>query len=174
MIKFAVWMKRFRSQNSFLMRQAGMTTGLIISSQLSQPDAVPLQSPTYLVRNTLNEKLKEDLKSIVWLALVDGHGKGKTQLAISIYQEFEDPFRCWISLRNQGSITSKHFREQIFRWLIQLTEEPDLWFQYIYGRVPFSTIIGTIAELVKQKGLLIIDDLPRLMVSRICIRNSKL
>ena len=145
--------EKIESQNDLLLRLGGMTTGLIISSsQLSQPDVVPLQSSNYLVRKDLNEKLKEYLKSIVWLALIDGPGKGKTQLAISIYQDFKDPFRCWISLRNQGNLASKHFREQIFRWLIQLKKQPDLWFPYIYGQIPFPIIIRTIAELVKQNG----------------------
>jgi len=63
-------------------------------------------------------------------------------------------------LRNQGNLASKHFREQIFRWLIHLTNQPDLWFPYIYGQIPFQIIIKRIAELVEQSGLLIIDDLP--------------
>jgi hypothetical protein len=153
---------KLESQNDLLLRLGGMTTGLIISSsQQSQPDVVPLQSSHYLTRRDFIDQLKNELKLGTWLALIDGPGKGKTQLAITIFQEFEDPFRCWISLRNQGDLASKHFREQIFRWLIQLTNQPDLWLAFIYGKIPYQNIIREIAGFIKHKGLLIIDDLPQ-------------
>ena len=153
---------KLESQNDLLLRLGGITTGLLISSsQQSQPDVVPLQSPHYLDHKDYSDQLKNELETSTWLALIDGPGKGKTQFAISIFQEFEDPFRCWISLRNQGDLTSKHFREQIFLWLIQLTNQPELWLAFIYGQIPYQNIIREIAELIKYKGLLVIDDLPQ-------------
>jgi len=152
--------EKIDDQNDILLQKVGVATSLLISSQIAQPDGAPLHTSNYLVRKDLIEQLIEDLRFVIWIALIDGPGKGKTQLTLSIYDEYRDPFRYWISLRSQGDQSLYHFREQVIRWFIQLKQQPDLWLPYISGQVPFQAIIKTIAEMVKKNGILIIDDIP--------------
>ena len=94
-----------------------------------------------LNRNNLIKEFKDVLDEYSWLAFVDGPGKGKTQLAASIYQTIIESPHKWISLRNKGNLTKKHFRDQLVSWLAQSTGQVDVWILYISGLISFTEII---------------------------------
>lgn len=148
-------------QSDSILRLTGMTTQLLVQNyHLSPPDSLPTLPVNYINLEDFHQELLENLRVCTWLALIDGPGKGKTQQALSIYSLYRDPFRCWISLRNKGDLAIKHFRDQMVRWLIQLTGQPAFWIRYQTGSISFTEIIAVITESLGKDGLLIADDLP--------------
>jgi len=153
--------KSISRQSDDILRLSGITSQLLVQNiHLSPPDSLPMQPVNYINLEGFQQELLEDLRDFTWLALVDGPGKGKTQQALSIYNLYRDPLRCWISLRNKGNLTINHFRDQIVRWLIQLTAQPVIWILYQTGSISFTEIITVLTESLRKNGLLIADDLP--------------
>lgn len=153
--------KSIARQNDEILRISGITTRLLVQNvHIPQQDSLPLHPTSFINLQNFHQELLNDLHDSTWLALVDGPGKGKTQQALSIYNLYPDPFRCWISLRSNGDLVVTHFREQISRWLIQLTGEPAILLMYQTSSVSFIDIINIMAGILSENGLLIVDDLP--------------
>ena len=128
--------------------------------ELSPPDDVTLRPSTFLQRDELVRKLQNDLGSTTCLSLVDGSGKGKTQLVVSLYDLRKDTEKYWITLRNKSDLQDKHLRIQIIRWLYQITGELFYWQRYLAGDVTFREIVVALGESLKDSGMLVVDDLP--------------
>jgi tetratricopeptide (TPR) repeat protein len=153
--------KSISRQSDDILRLSGITTRLLVQNiHIPLPDSLPLQPKNYINRVDFQQELLENLLGFTWLALVDGPGKGKTQQALLIYNSYHDPLRCWISLRNRGDLVIKHFRDQMVRWLIQLTGQPAIWLLYQTGNISFADIIDIMTESLGENGLLVADDLP--------------
>lgn len=143
------------------LRLTGLTTQLLVQDfHLTPPDSPPIQPEYFIAREDIHHELIRIIQTCTWLALIDGPGKGKSQLANSIYHSYCDPSRWWVSLRNKGDTATKHFRDQIVCWLIRLTGQPTIWLLYQAGIISFIEIIPMIAEKIGKEGLLIVDDLP--------------
>jgi len=101
------------------------------------------------------------LRAVTWLALVDGAGKGKSQLARMIAEARTPSAVCWVALRGHRGVDSElHLESQMLRWLAELrgSDRPsDL------GHLPHENLIH-VAQLMSERtrggGLLIVDDLP--------------
>ena len=115
--------------------------------ELSYPDDVTLRPSTFLQRKELIEKLQKDIESTTCLFLVDGSGKGKTQLVVSLYELWEGVNKYWITLRNKNELQDKHLRTQVNRWLYQLTGELSYWQRYLLGDITFRGIVITLGDL---------------------------
>lgn len=153
--------KSISRQTDEILRISGITTQLLVQNiHIPLQDSLPLHPTNFINLQYFQQELFNDLHDSTWLALVDGPGKGKTQQALSIYNLYSDPFRCWISLRSRGDLVVKHFHEQIIRWLIQFTGKPAIWLMYQTSSVSFMDIINIIAGILSENGLLIVDDLP--------------
>jgi hypothetical protein len=100
------------------------------------------------------------LERTTCLFLVDGSGKGKTQLAVSLHELWNGTNKYWIRLRNKGELQDKHFQIQIIRWLCQITGELSYWQKYLLGDITFREIVIALGESLKNSGMLVIDDLP--------------
>ena len=150
------------SQSEILLQQvAGISDQIKIQSlELSLPDDVTLRPATFLQREKLVQEFQENLSSATCLSLVDGSGKGKTQLAVSLFELHKDSKIYWMTLRNKSDLYDKHLRIQTIRWLFQLTGESYYWQRYILGDITFREIVFALGESVGNGGLLIIDDLP--------------
>lgn len=148
-------------QTDYLLNFAGLTSQILVQGiQYPQPDIVPLQPEIYLEREEIIINLQKLLVDVTWLSLVDGPGKGKTQLAITLLRFKSDQLFKWISLRNKESIAPQHFREQLVLWLCHLTGDKSIWFSYISGIINFPEVVNSISLQIKSGCILVIDDLP--------------
>jgi hypothetical protein len=148
-------------QSDNILRLTGITKQLLVQDlRLVPPDSPPIQPANYIERKDLHHELVENLLTCTWLALIDGPGKGKSQLAASFYNAYRDPACWWISLRNKGEMGIKHFRDQIACWATRITGQPAIWSLYQAGIISLASIISVIAEKIGEEGLLIVDDLP--------------
>jgi hypothetical protein len=101
----------------------GLNQIAIQGLELPPPDDVTLRPLNFLQRDELIKALQKDLERTTCLFLVDGSGKGKTQLAVSLHESRDGTNKYWIRLRNKGELQDKHFQIQIIRWLCQITGE---------------------------------------------------
>jgi hypothetical protein len=128
---------------------------------MPQLDSAPLPPRVYATRENLVSELCNGLADVTWLALVDGPGRGKTQLARAIAQASGVKHIWWILLRSQeGTAAYLHLERQIARWLVQLSTDERLWDLYIRGWMSLTRIIELVSESVGEDGLLIVDNLP--------------
>ncbi|MCI0557729.1 MAG: hypothetical protein MN733_04485 [Nitrososphaera sp.] len=131
-----------------------------ISLGIPSPDSKPLAPEGYIDREQLVQALMEDLASATLLALVDGTGKGKTQLAREIHSRTKHKEGWWISLSGTASTIGSHLREQLIRWLIERTSDYTYWNLFLYGRIEIEQIGREICTIALGDALLVIDDLP--------------
>ena len=129
----------------------------IQGARIPPPDSFPLHAKPFLIQNNLVQNFFADLHIHPWLALIDSPGKGKTQLAILVGENFKQV--KWVSLKNLGQNTYNHFRDQIALWLTELTSDHSWWDSYISG-LSIQQMSQLIATRLDQVSLLIIDDLP--------------
>ena len=149
-------------QSDLLLRQMmGVSNQIAVQGlELSSPDDVMLRPSTFLQRDELIKELQKDLRRTTCLFLIDGSGKGKTQLAVSLHELWNGTNKYWITLRNKGELQDKHLRIQVVRWLYQATEELSYWQRYLMGDITFREIVIALAEFLKDSGMLVIDDFP--------------
>jgi hypothetical protein len=121
-------------------------------------DSIPLLSSPFVIQEELLQTLLSELSNRPWLALIDGPGKGKTQLAVMLAREGFSYVK-WISLRNAKEQISSHFRDQVVIWLIDLTSDRSYWELYLSGE-SLEKIAEAIVMSSVQDKVLIIDDLP--------------
>jgi hypothetical protein len=147
-------------QDTFLQQVIGISNQIAIqSTELSPPDTVALRPVIFLQREELIQELQENLRNTTCLALVDGSGKGKTQLVVSLF-ELHQGAKYWITLRNKNNLQDKHIRVQVIRWLFQVTGNSSYWSQYLLGDITFDSVCVALGRALGNQGLLIIDDLP--------------
>ena len=133
-------------------------TNTIHGINFPAPDSVPLPSAPFLVQENLVQTLLTELSSFPWLALIDGPGKGKTQLAAAVAKIGFHQIK-WISLRNKDQQTNSHFRDQLALWLVEFKKDRSYWDQYLSG-LSLERIIEYVAEFSGLNSVLVIDDLP--------------
>jgi hypothetical protein len=131
---------------------------LIRGISIPSPDSIPLPSAPFLMQEDLIRSLLADLDNHPWLALIDGPGKGKTQLAATLVRGNFGQVK-WISLRNKGQHAHGHFRDQFALWLVEITRDTYYWEQYLNG-LSSEKIVELIAEYSGLNGILVVDDLP--------------
>jgi hypothetical protein len=112
----------------------------------------------FLLQETLIHNLLTDLSKFPWLALIDGPGKGKTQLAAILAKRDFDQVK-WISLRGKGQNCQSHFRDQLALWLVELSADGSYWIDYLSG-FSLEKIAELVARLCKNNAVLVVDDLP--------------
>jgi hypothetical protein len=150
-----------RQSELLLQQMMGISSQIAIQGlELSHPDDVTLRPLTFLRRDELIKEFQEDLERTTCLFLVDGSGKGKTQLAVSLYELWNGTNRYWISLRNKSELQDKHLRIQFIRWLYQVTGESTYWQRYWVGDITFREIVTTLGGILENSALLVIDDFP--------------
>lgn len=123
-------------------------------------DSIPTPPQIYAPRKNLVKNLLAEFTETKWLSLVDGPGKGKTQLARDIATESQLEIK-WVSI--QGELNSNplaHFRAQLMSWLVKLSKDVNLWVPYFNGQINSADIAQRIANLNANKGILVVDDLP--------------
>jgi hypothetical protein len=125
------------------------------------PDRPPLVPVVCAPRRDRVDELAAALGTVTWLALVDGPGKGKSQLARAVAEMRQSNAVCWVVLRGRdGTAAELHLRGQLNRWLVELeldkpgAEAPEPRDQNVYGTAQL------ISESTGEDGLLIVDDLP--------------
>jgi hypothetical protein len=151
----------FRQSELLIQQMMGISSQIAVQGlELSPPDDVALRPSTFLQRDELIKEFQKDLGKTACLFLVDGSGKGKTQLAVSLYELWVGTSKYWITLRNKGELQDKHLRIQIIRWLYQVTGELSYWQRYLAGDVTFGEIVTALGDYLKDSGLLVIDDFP--------------
>jgi tetratricopeptide (TPR) repeat protein len=123
-------------------------------------DNVPLQPMYFAPRRKLLSDLVNKLTSITWLAFIDGPGKGKTQVALSVASTRELKNMWWISLKSINDNPRQHIFNQLVRWLIEITGDERWWDSYISGQLELIEIARNISKALGKEGLLVIDDLP--------------
>src|SRR5258706_5206168 len=133
-------------------------TNTIHGINFPAPDSVPLPSAPFLVQENLVQTLLTELSSFPWLALIDGPGKGKTQLAAAVAKIGFHQIK-WISLRNKDQQTNSNFRDQLAFWLVEFKKDRSYWDQYLSG-LSLERIIEYVAEFSGLNSVLVIDDLP--------------
>jgi len=150
------------SQSEMLMQGLiGISNQIMIRNlEMSLPDDITLRPTIYLHRDEIIRDFQKDLDKTTCLSLVDGSGKGKTQLAVCLYEIHANPKKYWITLRNKDNTHKKHLQHQILRWLYKLTGESIYWQKYLSGEITFGEIVLILGKLLEGCGLLIIDDLP--------------
>lgn len=126
------------------------------------PIDTPPQPPVvYAQRQGLIEDYCTRLRSIPWLALIGGSGKGKTQIARTIARICDFENVRWISLRGRAGIQAEqHLSDQIVLWSDSLSPDEGIWQLHKLGRVSVNSALKHIANATNGKGLLIVDDLP--------------
>ncbi len=123
-------------------------------------DNIPLQPAYFAPRKRLISDLEKKIASTTWLALVDGPGKGKTQIALSLANSNNIKSVWWISLKGVRDDSRQHLLNQLTRWLIEITQNENWWGLYWDGQLELGQIIQAISSSLKSDGLLIIDNLP--------------
>lgn len=140
--------------------QAELASRLTMTA-MPRPDSVPLRPVVYARREDLVRELGQNLAGVTWLALVDGPGKGKTQLARSIADDCGVKHTWWISLRGlEGTTARLHLEQQIALWLVQLNADEHLWDLYTRGLISVTHLAELVSESVGKDGLLVVDNLP--------------
>ena len=106
-------------------------------------------------------QLVEGLRSVTWVSLVDGPGKGKSQLARAAAEMRSPPVVCWVALRRRGGAAAEvHLETQIVRWLAQLKGGDPV---SAGTEMPHRNLIHMaqlVSECTGDEGLLVVDDLP--------------
>lgn len=126
-----------------------------------RPDSVPLRPVVYAPREDLVRELCQNLAGVTWLALVEGPGKGKTQLARSIAEACGVKHTWWVSLRGlEGTIARLRLEQQIALWLVQLKADEHLRDLYARGLISVTHLAELVSESVGKDGLLVVDNLP--------------
>ncbi len=138
----------------------GQNRIVVQSLELSSPDDVTLRPLNFLQREELIKAFQKDLAKTTCLFLVDGSGRGKTQLAVSLYELWGGVNKYWIRLRNKGELQGKHFQVQIIRWLCQITGDLSYWQRYLAGDIAFREVVIALGESLADSGMLVVDDLP--------------
>jgi len=147
-------------------------SGSTPSLELPRPDSVPFPPKIYAPRDDLVRKLCDDLTNVVWLALVDGPGKGKTQLARAIAQASGARCVWWISLRGHEDKTANlHFEQQMARWLVELNIDEHLRDLYASGWLSLGKLADLVSECVGSHGILVVDNLPDSLKDEALFRN---
>ncbi len=149
-------------QSSFAKQfnQGEKVSPIYFSNPAPIEDSPPIRPRIYASRKELSQSLLTHLTETDWLALVDGPGKGKTQLArdIAIASQLETK---WISIQGERhSNPLAHFRDQLMSWLVNLSKQVNLWVPYFNGQIDSANIAQSIAQLNTNKGILVVDDLP--------------
>lgn len=126
-----------------------------------RPDGIPVAPTIYAPRLDLVNELSAKLENVTCLALVDGPGKGKTQLARAISEASGLRSTWWVSLRDQEGIGAHlHLELQLVHWLVSLKDDKRPWDQYASGQLGCAELAKLICESIDGSGLLIIDNLP--------------
>lgn len=135
------------------------------------PDQPPRRPAIYAPRTPRVGELLQSVHAATWLALVDGPGTGKTQLAREVAQMRDARVVCWVSLRGRtGAAAELHLEAQMVRWLGQLKGDDLLPDGAQILRHNLIHIARLVSECTGQDGLLIVDDHSRPSGKRASVR----
>lgn len=122
------------------------------------PDSPPTAPEGYVFRTAVTQSLSVDLESNTLLAIIDSSGKGKTQTARELVAKV-DRYKIWWITLTEGELHN-HFREQLVRWLIELTNDLRYWEAFYNGYLTIDQVIVAIVAASNNECLLVIDNLP--------------
>ncbi len=133
----------------------------ILRPAMDSYDKPPLAPAVCAQRSGAVAQLAEVLRSVTWLALVDGPGKGKSQLARAVAELRSPPALCWVTLRGRGGIAAElHIEGQMVRWLAELKGGDRLSAGSQMRLHNLIHVAQLVSECAGEEGLLIVDDLP--------------
>jgi len=134
-------------------------------------DNPPPLPAVFTPREALAHSINEELKKLVWVALIASTGMGKTQLARIIFEQWPNANRYWISLRGRKEQLHYHVDEQLLCFYVALTGDETLWEKYDAGEINAHQLGQIVATVAGGESLLVIDDLPDLLGVEILVER---
>ena len=132
-----------------------------VTVQRTAPDKPPLTPAICAPRGDRVAELGQALQTATWLALVDGPGKGKSQLARAVAERRSAPLVCWIALRGRsGTDAELHIEAQMIRWLAKLKGDDATSAGTQISQHNLIHVAQLVSECTGEDGFLIVDDLP--------------